>query len=92
MQPSGCVHWEDIPLQNVSDSEGEDESNERDLEEDDIEVTGGGEEDLPSDGTSCEELFRGSQWMGVFEMEPFRYQRVFSQQLKRKADKELAVA
>ena len=80
-QPSACAHWEDIPLQNGSDSEGEDEGSDRDLEEGDIEV--------------ADALLSGSQCKGVFEKAAFRYQRgptlsVRSQQLKRKADRALA--
>ena len=93
-QPSACAHWEDIPLQNGSDSESEDEVSDWDLEKDNIEVTNG-EEDLPFDGTAFDALLSGSQCKGVFEKVAFRYQRsptvsVRSQQLERKADKALA--
>ena len=91
-QPSVCAHWEDIPLQNGLDSEGEDEGSDW---EEDIEVTDGEEEDLPSDGTAFDALLSGSQCKGVFEKAAFYYQRgptlsIRSQQLKRKADKALA--
>ena len=94
-QPSACAHWEDIPLQDGSDSEGEDEGSGWDLEEDDIEVTDGEEEDLPFDRTAFDALLSGSQCKRVFEKAAFHYQRgptqsVCSQQFKRKADKALA--
>ena len=90
-QPSACAHWEDIPLQNGSNSEGEDEGSDRDLEEDDTEVTDVGEEDQPFGGTAIDALLSGSQCKGVLEKAAFRYRHgptlsVYSQLLKKKAD------
>ena len=77
-----------MPFQNGSNSEGEDEGSDWDLEGDDIEVTDVGGE---VDGTAIDALLSGSQWKGVLGKGAFRYRRsptlsVYSQLLKRKAD------
>ena len=95
LRPSATGHWEDLQLNNESGDQPEGLLSDSESDSEEVEMTDDEKDDLPFDGCAFETLLTGSQKDRVFENAVFPYQRgpastLRSQQMKRKAERELA--